>query len=139
MYVVIGLIVFVDLIIVVGIGVFIVNILIIDCLIQLKFEDVKVIIDVDDVIILDNDEKELLDCVEGKILLFYLSGLMIFGVFKVIFCQYIFLNNYKVLIVDLSEVFYMGVIFVLVIENVIQEIIDMGCDVFLVGVIGSVK
>lgn len=65
MYVVIGLIVFVDLIIVVGIGVFIVNVLIIDCLIQLKFEDVKVIIDVDDVIILDNDEKELLDCVEG--------------------------------------------------------------------------
>lgn len=64
---------------------------------------------------------------------------MIFGIFKVIFRQYIYLNNYEVLIVDLSEVFYMGVILVLVIENVIQEIIDIGCNVFLVGVAGSVK
>ena len=139
MYAVIGLTVFVDLITAVGIGVFIANILTIDRLTQLKSEDVKAITDADDAIILDNDEKELLDRAEGKILLFHLSGPMIFGVSKAISRQHTLLNNYKVLIVDLSEVPHMGVTSALAIENAIQETIDTGRDVFLVGATGSVK
>jgi len=139
MYAVIGLTVFVDLITAVGIGVFIANILTIDRLTQLKYEDVKAITDADDAIILDNDEKELLDRAEGKILLFHLSGPMIFGVSKAISRQHTLLNNYKVLIVDLSEVPHMGVTSALAIENAIQETIDTGRDVFLVGATGSVK
>ena len=139
MYAVIGLTVFVDLITAVGIGVFIANVLTIDRLTQLKSEDVKAITDADDAIILDNDEKELLDRAEGKILLFHLSGPMIFGVSKAISRQHTLLNNYKVLIVDLSEVPHMGVTSALAIENAIQETIDTGRDVFLVGATGSVK
>ena len=139
MYAVIGLTVFVDLITAVGIGVFIANILTIDRLTQLKSEDVKAITDADDAIILDNDEKELLDRAEGKILLFHLSGPMIFGVSKAISRQHTLLNNYKVLIVDLSEVPHIGVTSALAIENAIQETIDTGRDVFLVGATGSVK
>ena len=139
MYAVIGLTVFVDLITAVGIGVFIANILTIDRLTQLKSEDVKAITDADDAIILDNDEKELLDRAKGRILLFHLSGPMIFGVSKAISRQHTLLNNYKVLIVDLSEVPHMGVTSALAIENAIQETIDTGRDVFLVGATGSVK
>ena len=139
MYAVIGLTVFVDLITAVGIGVFIANILTIDRLTQLKSEDVKAITDADDAIILDNDEKELLDRAKGRILLFHLSGPMIFGISKAISRQHTLLNNYKVLIVDLSEVPHMGVTSALAIENAIQETIDTGRDVFLVGATGSVK
>ena len=139
MYAVIGLTVFVDLITAVGIGVFIANILTIDRLTQLKSEDVKAITDADDAIILDNDEKELLDRAEGRILLFHLSGPMIFGISKAISRQHAHLNNYEVLIVDLSEVPHMGVTSALAIENVIQETIDTGRNVFLVGAAGSVK
>lgn len=139
MYAVIGLTVFVDLIAAVGIGVFIANILTIDRLTQLKSEDVKAITDADDAIILDNDEKELLDRAEGRILLFHLSGPMIFGVSKAISRQHTLLNNYEVLIVDLSEVPHMGVTSALAIENAIQETVDTGREVFLVGASGSVK
>ena len=139
MYAVIGLTVFVDLITAVGIGVFIANVLTIDRLTQLKSEDVKAITDADDAIILDNDEKELLDRAEGRILLFHLSGPMIFGISKAISRQHTHLNNYEVLIVDLSEVPHMGVTSALAIENVIQETIDTGRNVFLVGAAGSVK
>ena len=139
MYAVIGLTVFVDLITAVGIGVFIANVLTIDRLTQLKSEDVKAITDADDAIILDNDEKELLDRAEGRILLFHLSGPMIFGISKAISRQHAHLNNYEVLIVDLSEVPHMGVTSALAIENVIQETIDTGRNVFLVGAAGSVK
>ncbi|MDE5101209.1 MAG: SulP family inorganic anion transporter [Trichodesmium sp. St16_bin4-tuft] len=139
MYAVIALTVFVDLITAVGIGVFIANVLTIDRLTQLKSEDVKAITDADDAIILDNDEKELLDRAEGRILLFHLSGPMIFGISKAISRQHTLLNNYEVLIVDLSEVPHMGVTSALAIENAIQETIDTGRNVFLVGAAGSVK
>ncbi|NES87745.1 MULTISPECIES: SulP family inorganic anion transporter [Okeania] len=139
MYGVIGLTVFVDLIAAVGIGVFVANVLTIDRLTQIKSEDVKAITDADDAIILDNDEKELLDRAEGRILLFHLSGPMIFGVSKAISRQHTLLNNYEVLIVDLSEVPHMGVTSALAIENAIQETVDTGRHVFLVGATGSVK
>ncbi|NEP42692.1 MAG: SulP family inorganic anion transporter, partial [Okeania sp. SIO2H7] len=139
MYGVIGLTVFVDLIAAVGIGVFVANVLTIDRLTQIKSEDVKAITDADDAIILDNDEKELLDRAEGRILLFHLSGPMIFGVSKAISRQHTLLNNYEVLIVDLSEVPHMGVTSALAIENAIQETVDTGRHVFLVGAAGSVK
>ncbi len=139
MYAVIGLTVFVDLIAAVGIGVFIANVLTIDRLTQIKSEDVKAITDADDAIILTNDERELLDRAEGRILLFHLSGPMIFGVSKAISRQHTLLNNYEVLIVDLSEVPHMGVTSALAIENAIQETVDTGRHVFLVGASGSVK
>ncbi|OZH52402.1 Bicarbonate transporter BicA [Hydrocoleum sp. CS-953] len=139
MYAVIGLTVFVDLIAAVGIGVFIANVLTIDRLTQLKSDDVKAITDADDAIVLDNDEKEILDRAEGRILLFHLSGPMIFGVSKAISRQHTLLNNYEVLIVDLAEVPHMGVTSALAIENAIQETVDTGRQVFLVGASGSVK
>ncbi|MGK7920079.1 MAG: SulP family inorganic anion transporter [Trichodesmium sp.] len=139
MYAVIGLTVFVDLIAAVGIGVFVANVLTIERLTELKSKDVKAITDADDAIILNNDEKELLDRAEGRILLFHLSGPMIFGVSKAISRQHTLLNNYEVLIVDLDEVPHMGVTSALAIENAIQETIDTGRHVFLVGATGSVR
>ena len=139
MYGVIGLTVFVDLIAAVGIGVFVANVLTIERLTELKSKDVKAITDADDAIILDNEEKELLDRAEGRILLFHLSGPMIFGVSKAISRQHTLLNNYEVLILDLSEVPHMGVTSSLAIENAIQETVDTGRHVFLVGATGSVR
>lgn len=80
MYGVLLLTVFVDLIVAVGIGVFIANILTIARLSELQAQDVKVIGDTDDTVVLNAEEKQLLDRAQGRVLLFYLSGPMIFGV-----------------------------------------------------------
>jgi len=133
MYGVLFLTVFVDLIVAVGVGVFIANILTIDRLSELQAEGVKVVSDSDDEIPLSPEEQELLDQGMGKVLLFYLSGPMIFGVAKAIAREHAALQDSHAVIFDLSDVSHMGVTVSLSIENMIQDSLDMGCQVYVVG------
>lgn len=138
-YTVVFLTVFVDLMIAVAVGVFIANILTIDRLDQLQSNSVKAITDADDQIVLTEEEKQLLDLANGRVLLFHLSGPMIFGVAKAIEREHRAIANYDVLIVDLGEVPVLGVTSSLAIENAIQEAIDAGREVIVVGATGKVK
>ncbi len=144
MYVVIGLTVFVDLIAAVGIGVFVANILTISRLTSLQSQSVKTISDdaisdADDQIVLTKEEKDLLKQGEGRILLFHLSGPMIFGVSKAISRQHTAMKDHDILIVDLTEVPLLGVTSSLAIENAIVEAIEEGRQVFIVGATGKIK
>ncbi|KZL48563.1 MULTISPECIES: SulP family inorganic anion transporter [Cyanophyceae] len=138
-YSVVLLTVFVDLMIAVAVGVFIANILTIERLDQLQSNSVKAITDADDQIVLNAEEKKFLDLANGRVLLFHLSGPMIFGVAKAIEREHRAIANYDVLIVDLSEVPVLGVTSSLAIESAIQEVIDAGREVIIVGATGKVK
>jgi len=138
-YSVVALTVFVDLMIAVAVGVFIANILTIERLDQLQSNSVKAITDADDQIVLTEEEKQLLDLANGRVLLFHLSGPMIFGVAKAIEREHRAIANYDVLIVDLGEVPVLGVTSSLAIENAIQEAIDAKREVIVVGATGKVK
>ncbi|MDB9314742.1 SulP family inorganic anion transporter [Spirulina sp. CS-785/01] len=138
-YSVVLLTVFVDLMVAVGVGVFIANILTIDRLSQLQSNSVKAITDADDQIVLTPEESKLLDAAQGRVLLFHLSGPMIFGVAKAIAREHRAISRYDVLIVDLSEVPMLGVTSSLSIENAIQEALDGGSEVIIVGATGKVK
>jgi SulP family sulfate permease len=138
-YGVIGLTVFVDLIAAVGIGVFVANILTIDKLSELRSKSVKTITDADDEIVLSPQERQILDVANGRILLFHLSGPMIFGVAKAISREHNAINQYDVLILDLSEVPILGVTSSLAIENAVKEAVDNGRQVYIVGATGKVK
>ncbi|MBE9126054.1 MULTISPECIES: SulP family inorganic anion transporter [unclassified Coleofasciculus] len=139
MYGVIGLTVFVDLIVAVGVGVFVANILTIERLSNLRSEEVKTITDADDAILMSDEEKELLDRGNGRVLLFQLNGPMIFGVSKAISRQHIAMKDHDVLILDLSDVPILGVTSSLAIENAIKDAIDKGRQVFIVGATGQTK
>ncbi|MEQ8959684.1 MAG: SulP family inorganic anion transporter [Coleofasciculus sp. C2-GNP5-27] len=139
MYGVIILTVFVDLIVAVGVGVFVANLLTIERLSKLQAKDVKTITDADDAIQMTDEEKELIDQTDGRILLFHLSGPMIFGVSKAISRQHNAMADHDVLIVDLSDVPHLGVTSSLAIENSIQEAIDKGRHVFIVGATGQIE
>ncbi|OKH19423.1 SulP family inorganic anion transporter [[Limnothrix rosea] IAM M-220] len=138
-YSVILLTVFVDLMIAVGVGVFIANILTIDRLSSVQQNAVKAITDVDDQIVLGSEEKRILDLANGKLLLFHLNGPMIFGVAKAIAREHSAIESYDVLIVDLAEVPVLGVTSSLAIENAIQEALDVGREVIVVGATGKVR
>ncbi|MBE9221512.1 SulP family inorganic anion transporter [Cyanobacterium stanieri LEGE 03274] len=138
-YVVILLTVFVDLMIAVAVGVFIANILTIEKLSELQSTAVKTITDDDDQIKLSDEEKQILDLADNRLLLFHLSGPMIFGVAKAISREHSAIDNYDVLLVDLGEVPVLGVTSSLAIENAIQEALDLGRDVIVVGATGKVK
>ncbi|MCU0536448.1 MAG: SulP family inorganic anion transporter [Hydrococcus sp. Prado102] len=139
MYGVLLLTVFVDLIVAVGVGVFIANILTIERLSSLQSQEVKTISDADDSIKLSLEEKRLLDRANGRVLLFYLSGPMIFGVSKAIDREHRAMADADVLVVDLSDVPMLGVTASLAIENAIQDACDKGLKVFVVGAAGKVK
>jgi sulfate permease, SulP family len=139
MYGVLFLTVFVDLIVAVGVGVFIANILTIERLSELQSQDVKTISDTDDAIVLNEQEKQLFAQGNGRILLFYLSGPMIFGVSKAIAREHSAMADSDVLIVDLSDVPMLGVTASLAIENAIKDAFDQGRQVLIVGASGKVK
>ena len=138
-YSVVLLTVFVDLMVAVAVGVFIANILTIARLDELQSQSVKAITDDDDQIMLNPEEKAALDAANGRVLLFHLSGPMIFGVAKAIAREHHAIANYDVLIVDLSEVPVLGVTSALAIENAIEEAIDEGREVMVIGANKKVK
>ncbi|MDB9445950.1 bicarbonate transporter BicA [Anabaena sp. CS-542/02] len=139
MYGVMFLTVFVDLIIAVGVGVFIANILTIERLSQLQAQDVKTITDADDAIVLNDEEKELFDQANGRVVLFYLSGPMIFGVSKAIAREHSAMADSDVLILDISDVPMLGVTASLAIENAIKDAYEQGRKILIVGASGKVK
>jgi SulP family sulfate permease len=133
MYGVLLLTVFVDLIVAVGIGVFIANILTIERLSELQSKEVKLISDTDDDARLTREQKDLLDKANGRVLLFYLSGSMIFGLSKAIAREHNAMREADVLVMDLTDVPSMGVTASLAIENAIRDAHDKGLEVYVVG------
>ena len=133
MYGVMILTVFVDLIVAVGLGVFISNILIIDELSKVQARKVKAISDGDNNLVpLSISEREILDKADGKVLFFYLSGPMIFSVSKAISRQHASISDYQVMILDLTDVPMIDVTVGIALENAIKDALDAKCEVLLI-------
>ncbi|TDR14238.1 SulP family inorganic anion transporter [Marinomonas communis] len=132
MYGVMLLTVFVDLIAAVGLGVFISNIIIIEKLSREQTRHVKAISDSDNNNVpLTDEERAMLDQAQGKVLFFYLSGPMIFSVSKAISRQHASIDEYDVMILDLSDVPMIDVTVGLALENAIKDANDVNCEVLL--------
>ncbi|KKA45347.1 MULTISPECIES: SulP family inorganic anion transporter [unclassified Salinivibrio] len=132
MYGVMALTVFVDLIVAVGLGVFIANLLVIERLSREQAKQVRAISDAeDDEVPLDDEERALLDASNGQVLFFYLSGPMIFSVSKAIARQHAHINEFRVMILDLSDVPMLDMTVGLALENAIKDAREADCTVFL--------
>ena len=138
-YGVIALTVLVDLITAVGIGVFVANVLTIDRMSTLQSRKVKTISTTDDDVELNEEEQQLLDRASGMVLLFQLAGPMIFGVAKAISREHNAIGNCQAVVFDLSEVSHLGVTAAIALENAVKEAMEVGRDVFMVGVSGSTE
>ncbi|OOF07672.1 sodium-independent anion transporter [Salinivibrio sp. MA440] len=132
MYGVMALTVFVDLIVAVGLGVFIANLLVIERLSREQAKQVRAISDAeDDEVPLNDEERALLDASNGHVLFFYLSGPMIFSVSKAIARQHAHINEFRVMILDLSDVPMLDMTVGLALENAIKDAREANCTVFL--------
>jgi SulP family sulfate permease len=139
MYLVIGLTVLVDLIAAVGIGVFIANILTIDKMSALQSRAVKSISTGDGDLLLEPEERSLLDRGQGQVLLFQLTGAMIFGVAKAIGREHNAIGECSAVVFDLTEVSHLGVTAALAVENAVEEAIEKGRQVYVVGATGTTR
>ncbi|MEB3321853.1 MAG: SulP family inorganic anion transporter, partial [Synechococcaceae cyanobacterium] len=137
MYGVILLTVLVDLIVAVGVGVFVANILTIDRMSALQSKAVKSVSTGDGDIELTPTERQLLDRANGEVLLFQLNGAMIFGVAKAIDREHNAIGECKAIVFDLAQVSHLGVTASLALENAVQEAVEKGREVFVVGASGT--
>ncbi|MEO1004074.1 MAG: SulP family inorganic anion transporter [Cyanobacteria bacterium J06638_7] len=138
-YTVIALTVLVDLMVAVGVGIFIANILTIDKMSTMQAKAVKAVSTVDDAMDLSGDERDLLTRGNGRVLLFQLNGAMIFGVAKAINREHNAIGDCDAVIFDLSEVFHLGISAALAIENAVEEAIEVGRQVYVVGAQGTTR
>ncbi|CAK29066.1 Sulfate permease, MFS superfamily [Synechococcus sp. RCC307] len=139
MYLVIALTVLVDLITAVFVGVFIANILTIDKMSELQSEAIQSVSTGDGDLEISDDERELLNQGHGKVLLFQLNGAMIFGVAKAINREHNAISDCRAVVFDLSKVSHLGVTAALAVENAVEEAIEVGRQVFVVGASGTTR
>lgn len=132
MYGVMILTIFVDLIVAVGIGVFIANVLTIERLSKVQAQNIHAISDTDDKIPLSRNERRLLDEAKGSVMLMYFSGPLIFGVSRAIAREHENMNHFRKIIFDLSDVPLIDATVSLAIENAIKDALDREKQVFLV-------
>ncbi|TWB93234.1 SulP family sulfate permease [Synechococcus sp. Ace-Pa] len=137
MYGVILLTVLVDLMVAVGVGVFVANFLTIERMNTLESQGVKAISTGDGDTDLSVAEKRLLDQAKGKVLLFQLNGAMIFGVAKAISREHNAITSCDSVIFDLTSVTHLGVTAALALENAVEEAVEKGRAVYVVGATGT--
>ena len=136
-----------DLISAVLVGVFIANMLTIDSITQTQLESM----DADNPLggdstkddfsdlPLPSDEQSLLDQCAGDLMLFRLRGPMSFGAAKGISERMMLIRNYKVLILDITEVPRLGVTATLAIEEMVEEARNNSRKAYVAGATGKVK
>ncbi|HEY7772372.1 MAG TPA: SulP family inorganic anion transporter [Marinagarivorans sp.] len=125
MYLVIGLTVFVDLMVAVGLGVFIANIITIDKLSRLQSQrNIQIISDTDDQIPLSSEEKKILEKSRGDIALLYFSGPLIFGMSRALARERNSLNAFNKILIDLTDVPTLDTTMMLALENTIADAIQ---------------
>ncbi len=144
MYGVLLMTVFWDLIWAVLVGVFIANMLTIDSITETQLEGM----DQDNPLsnerqesknLLPSDEKALLDRCSGEVMLFRLKGPLSFGAAKGISERMMLVRNYKILILDITDVPRLGVTATLAIEDMIQEAKNNSRKAFVAGANEKVK
>ncbi|MDJ0659753.1 MAG: SulP family inorganic anion transporter [Crocosphaera sp.] len=139
MYGVMLLTVFYDLITAVGLGVFVANILTIEKLANVQADRVKAIDHPEDDRLATQEAKHLMKEANGRILLLDLAGPMSFGASKAITQRQNILDNYKMLVIDLTHVPLLGVTATLALEKTIDDAYAKGLEVFIVGGEGKIK
>ena len=139
MYLVIALTVLVDLITAVFVGVFIANILTIDKMSALQSQAIQSVSTGDGDLEISDDERDLLNQGDGKVLLFQLNGAMIFGVAKAINREHNAISDCRAVVFDLSQVSHVGVTAALAVENAVEEAIEVGRLVYVVGASGTTR
>lgn len=104
-----------------------------------RHKNVKAISDADDAVPLTMEERRLLDKANGRVLLFYLSGPMIFGVARAVTRQHAVISKYEAVVIDLEDVPMLDVTVSLAIQNAIKDAIEAGRSVFLVTPANELK
>ena len=142
MYGVLLMTVFWNLIWAVLVGVFIANMLTIDSITETQLEGMDQDNPIDNAnnnSLLPSEEQALFDRCNGDVMLFRLKGPLSFGAAKGITERMMLIRNYKVLILDITDVPRLGVTASLAIEDMMEEAKNNSRKAFVAGANEKVK
>ncbi len=145
MYSVLMMTVFWDLIWGVLIGMFIANLLTVDSITQVQLENISADnpLNQNTTTKRDNDlseeEQYQINQCRGGVMLFSLRGPLSFGAAKGISDRMSLIENYKVLVLDISKVPHLGVTATLAIERMVEEAKTKNRQAYVAGATGKVK
>ncbi len=138
MFTVLLLTVFVDLITAVAVGVVSASLILVNRMSDLQSKSIKIITQPDDETPLSNEESEILQQANGRILLYHLSGPLSFGAAKDMVKRLATYDRYDVLIFDFTAVPLVDYTTSKSIHDMIGDASATNKDVFLVGMTGQV-
>ena len=145
MYGVLLMTVFWDLIWGVLVGMFVANLLTVDSMTQVQLDKIEADNPMDQEAknnqndMLSKKEQSILDSCSGNVMLFCLRGPLSFGAAKGISARMGLVQNYQVLVLDISEVPHLGVTATLAIERMVEEANSEGRVALVAGATGKVK
>jgi SulP family sulfate permease len=133
MLVVLLMTVFIDLIIAVAIGMAMAGMIFMKRMTDLQLQSIKTIREVDENSPLSSEEAEIFNRADGRILLFHLGGPMSFGAAKGMARRLAQLDQYDILILELTDVPQIDFTATRALYDMVQGALAQNREVFLVG------
>jgi len=125
--------VIVDLLLAVGIGMVMASFLFMQRMTQMQVEGIKTITGSEGHHHLSDEEADILDNANGKIMLFHLSGPMSFSSAKSVVRRHAGTAGYEIMLLDLTEVPSVDFTTSRALEDILMDTINAGRRIFLVG------
>ena len=136
MALVLGLTVFVDLIVAVSVGIVMASLLFVKRMSDLQLQNVRSGLDV---LPYSGDEQEILDRYADEIMIYHISGPMNFGAAKGFSRQIAVSADFKVFVLDLSDVTFIDTSASMAIEDIMATAAGLGLEVILIGIKAQVE
>ena len=133
MLLVLGLTLFVDLITAVGVGVFIANMYTVRQLSEIQLKNFSVYREAESASELNAEERALLSGHQSKTLLYVLRGPVSFAAARGVRQKLVAYSDYNLLILDMTDVPLIGSSTAMVIEELIKQCQETGCDLAIAG------
>lgn len=139
MLVVLGLTVFVDLIVAVGVGVVMASLLFVKTMADLQHQNIRAVTGEADEAPLSQEARDILRAAGGRLLLFHLSGPMSFGIAKGMGRSFSVADKFEAVVLDLTDVPMIDSSAALALEYGIRNARAEGRPVFLAGMGAKVE
>ncbi len=125
--------VFVDLITAVGVGVVAASLILVQRLTNLQLEQIKLITEPGEEAPLSEEEAKIMEELKGQVLLFHLSGPISFGAAKGMTRELSGIEEYKIMLLDMSDVHMIDTTSCKAIEDIIHDQLATGREIYLIG------
>ncbi len=131
----------IDLLLAVGIGMVMASFLFMKRITDMQISNIKTVTNPDEIdheVALNEQEAEIMQLADGKIMLFHMSGPMSFSSAKAIVRRHASTVGYSIMLLDLSDVPSIDFTTSRALEDIITDTISAGRQIFLVGACESV-